>query len=215
MGILPRDKFDESKSALEEAEAKRREAEAQNELVRKSSPHSRGEQMALNHLRDPGAQQARIERLEAELAQLDDLISRSKIYASISGTLTTYRFEEKIGEFLEEGAEVCEIANDERVVVEMPVSEKEIDIVELDQPVKFKVRGYPTRSFHASVVEIAPVATPNGGSSTILVRAYVDNKDRILKPGMTGVAKIYCGLTVVAHVLTRDIIRFIRTEFWL
>ena len=29
---------------------------------------------------------------------------------------------------------------------------------------------------------------------------------------MTGVAKIYCGLSVVAHVLTRDIIRFIRTE---
>ena len=215
LGVLPRDKFDESKSALGEAEAKRREAEAQIELVRKSSPVSRNEQMAVSHLKDPGSQLAVIERLEAELAQLDDLISRSKIYASISGTLTTYRFEEKIGEFLEEGAEVCEIVNDERVVVEMPVSEKEIDIVELDQPVKFKVRGYPTRSFHASVDEIAPIATPSGGSSTILLRAYVDNKDRILKPGMTGVAKIYCGLSVVAHVLTRDIIRFIRTEFWL
>jgi multidrug efflux pump subunit AcrA (membrane-fusion protein) len=215
LGVLPKDRFDDAKSALEQAEARRREAEAQIELVKKSSPESRNEQMEVFHLRDPGAQQAVIEKLEAELAQLDDLISRSRIYASISGTLTTYRFEEKVGEFLEEGAEVCEIANDERVVIEMPVSEKEIDIVELNQPVKFKVRGYPTRSFHASVDEIAPIATPNGGSSSILVRAYVDNREKILKPGMTGVAKIYCGLSVVAHVLTRDIIRFIRTEFWL
>jgi putative peptide zinc metalloprotease protein len=215
LGVLPRDRFDEAKSALEEAEARRREAEAQIALVRKSSPESRNEQMEVYHLRDPGAQQAVIEKLEAELAQLDDLLARSKIYASISGTLTTYRFEEKMGEFLEEGTEVCEIANDERVVIEMPVSEKEIDIVKLDEPVKFKVRGYPTRTFRASVDEIAPVATRNGGSSTILVRAYVDNGEGILKPGMTGVAKIYCGLSVVAHVLTRDIVRFIRTEFWL
>ncbi len=32
---------------------------------------------------------------------------------------------------------------------------------------------------------------------------------------MTGVAKIYCGSSFVASIWTRDIIRFIRTEFWL
>jgi hypothetical protein len=48
-----------------------------------------------------------------------------------------------------------------------------------------------------------------------LIRATVDNEDHALKPGMTGVAKVYCGRTIVAHALLRDIIRFIRTEFWL
>ena len=110
---------------------------------------------------------------------------------------------------------MCEIVNDDQVVLEMPVSEKDIDVIELDQAVKFKVRGYPTRSFHAQVDEIAPVATPGGHASTILLRAYVDNEDRVLKPGMTGVAKVYCGTSFVANILTRDIIRFIRTEFWL
>jgi multidrug efflux pump subunit AcrA (membrane-fusion protein) len=97
----------------------------------------------------------------------------------------------------------------------MPVAEKDIDIIELGQAVKFKVRGYPSRSFRATVDEIAPVATPDGNGSSILLRAYVDNEDRVLKPGMTGVAKIYCGMSFVANVLTRDIVRFIRTEFWL
>jgi hypothetical protein len=69
LGVLPKKKFDESKNALEEAEVKRREAEAQIERVRKFSPDSRNEQMASSHLKYPGSQQAVIERLEAELAQ--------------------------------------------------------------------------------------------------------------------------------------------------
>ena len=214
-GLISQDAFDSAANVHQEAEAKRREAEARIALVRKQSPDSRNEQMEVLHLKDAGAQEAVIEKLSAELAQLDDLLERTKIYASISGTLTTYRFEEKIGDFLEEGADVCEIVNDDRVVVEMPVAEKDIDVIELGQAVKFKVRGYPARSFRATVDEIAPVATSDGATSSILLRAYVDNDDRILKPGMTGVAKVYCGMTFVANVLTRDLVRFIRTEFWL
>jgi putative peptide zinc metalloprotease protein len=214
-GLISQDTFDGADNKLEQARARTRQSEARIALARKQSPDSRNEQMEVLHLKDAGAQEAAIEKLEAELAQLDDLLGRSKIYASIAGTLTTYRFEEKIGDFLEEGADVCEIANDDQVVVEMPVAEKDIDIIELGQAVKFKVRGYPSRSFRATVDEIAPVATPDGNGSSILLRAYVDNEDRVLKPGMTGVAKIYCGMSFVANVLTRDIVRFIRTEFWL
>ena len=214
-GLISQDAFDSAGNVREEAEARRREAEARIALVRKQSPDRRNEQMQVFHLKDAGAQEAVIERLTAELAQVDDLLERTKIYASISGTLTTYRFEEKIGDFLEEGANVCEIANDDKVVVEMPVPEKDIDVIELGQAVKFKVRGYPTRRFQATVDEIAPVATSDGTTSSILLRAYVDNDDRILKPGMTGVAKVYCSMSFVANVLTRDLVRFVRTEFWL
>lgn len=214
LALLSKNAFDQAQTSFDEAISRRHEAEAQIELVRKSSPESRNQQMEVLHLRDPGAQQAIIEKLQAELARLDDLLARTRIYASVAGTLTTYRFQEKVGDYLEEGADVCEIANDDRVVVEMPVSEKDIDVIQSGQAVKFKVRGYPMRSFHARVDEIAPVAVAKGKSSTILVRAYVDNAEKILKPGMTGVAKIYCGMSFVANVWTRDIVRFVRTEFW-
>jgi multidrug resistance efflux pump len=214
-GVISRKIFDDAENALEEARKRRLEAEAQLALARELSPKSRSEEIERLHLLTKEGQQARIKMLEAELAQLDDQLERTKIYASVSGTLTTYRFEEKVGDYLEEGAEVCEIANDDRVVLEMPVSEKDMDVVDVEKPVKFKVRGYPFRSFHAQVDEIAPVATPNGKSSTVLVRVYVDNTEKLLKPGMTGVAKIYCGMSFVGNILTRDLVRFIRTEFWL
>jgi multidrug resistance efflux pump len=217
-GLVAREEFDRALAQLQEAESEQRRQEAQVQLVSKASPASRTEQIEVLHLRDAEAQKAVIHRLEAELALLDDLLTRSRIFAPISGTLTTYRFQEKLGEFLEEGDVVCEIVDDERVVIEMPVPEKEIDVVELGQPVKFKVRGYPHLSFRAEVTEIAPIAERGAGGNelaTILVRGSVDNEDRLLKPGMTGIAKIYSGWTIVAHVLTRDIVRFIRTEFWL
>ena len=218
-GLVARERFDQAQAELQEAESEQRQQEAEVQLVRKASRASRNEQIEVLHLRDADAQRAVIHRLEAELAGLEDLLTRSRIFAPISGTLTTYRFQEKLGEFLEEGDFVCEIIDDERVVIEMPVPEKEIDAIQMGQAVKFKVRGYPHRSFLAQVAEIAPVAAaagqPGEETATILVRANVDNEDRVLKPNMTGVAKIYSGWTVVAHVLSRDIIRFIRTEFWL
>ena len=213
-GIIPQQRFDHSQNALMEARARRSEAEAELELARKLSPQIRADDFEKD-LMNPAVQKNRIKILEGELAQLDDQLARTRIYASVSGTLTTYRFEEKVGDYLEEGVEVCVIANDDRVVLEMPVSEKDMDVVDLEKPVKFKVRGYPFRSFHAQVDEIAPIATPNGKSSTVLVRAYVDNTEKLLKPGMTGVAKIYCGMSFVGNILTRDLVRFIRTEFWL
>ncbi len=213
--LIAKEIFDGSQNAFREAVARRAEAEARLALVRKESPGSRLEQMEVIHLKDQAAQQAAIAKLQAELAQIDDVLARSKTYASISGTLTTYRFEETLGTFLEEGAEIAEIVDDRRVVLEMPVEEKDIDVIELGQEIKFKVRGYPSRRFRATVDAIAPVARDQGSASSILLRAGVDNEDRILKPGMTGVAKIYAGTSFVAHIWTRDIIRFIRTEFWL
>jgi multidrug efflux pump subunit AcrA (membrane-fusion protein) len=213
--LVSRERFDQALNTLKTKQSETARQEAQVKLVRKASRTNRDEQMAMLHLRDPAAQKAVISGLETELARLDDLLARSRIYAPISGTLTTYRFQEKIGEYLEEGDDVCEIMDDDNVVIEMRVPEKEMDVVKLGNPVKFKVRGYPSRQFDAEIVEIAPVAERQENTSTILVRASIDNPDHLLKPGMTGVAKIICGRTVLSHILFRDMIRFVRTEFWI
>ncbi|HEY7817768.1 MAG TPA: efflux RND transporter periplasmic adaptor subunit, partial [Vicinamibacteria bacterium] len=202
-GVIPKQSFDHAQSALLEAQTRRGEAEAELQRAKSQSRANLFEEDLIS----PEVQENRIKSLEAELKQLDDQLGRTKIYASVSGTLTTYRFEEKIGDYLEEGAEVCEIANTDRVVLEMPVSEKDMDVVDVKKPVKFKVRGYPFRTFHAQVDEIAPIATPSGKSSTVLVRAYVDNSEKLLKPGMTGVAKIYCGMSFLGNIFTRDLVR--------
>jgi putative peptide zinc metalloprotease protein len=212
-GVIPQQKLDDSENALESSEAAVKEAEAALAVAQTQSEKGRVE-TGISNMTTKESLEARITGLQAELAQLDDQLKRTRIYASVSGTLTTYRFQEKLNDYLEEGADVCEIANVDELVLEMPVPEKDMDVVKVKKPVKFRVQGYPFHSFTAQVDEIAPVATSDGKSSTVLVRAYVDNSEKILKPGMTGVAKIYCGMSFVGNIFTRDLVRFIRLYFW-
>jgi hypothetical protein len=61
---------------------------------------------------------------------------------------------------------------------------------------------------------IAPVAQAVSGQQMVVVRSELQNDELLLKPDMTGVAKIYCGDRRIADLITRRMVRWIRTEFW-
>jgi hypothetical protein len=47
-----------------------------------------------------------------------------------------------------------------------------------------------------------------------MVITQLDNAEHLLKPEMTGNAKIYCGEQRLLDLVTRRLVRFIRVEFW-
>ena len=49
---------------------------------------------------------------------------------------------------------------------------------------------------------------------TVLVTTQLDNPSLLLKPEMSGMAKIYCGERRVAELLARRFVRYLRVEFW-
>ena len=100
------------------------------------------------------------------------------------------------------------------MIIEMPVPEKEIADVRLGYPITLKVRGYPNLAFEAKVIIISPVALDNGAEKKVLVQSQLNNENGMLKAGMTGVGKILCGKRMIANLLTRRAIRWLRTEFW-
>jgi hypothetical protein len=46
------------------------------------------------------------------------------------------------------------------------------------------------------------------------VTTEIDNSAGLLKPGMTGVAKIYCGERRFIDLITRRLARTFKVEFW-
>ncbi|MFN2508906.1 MAG: hypothetical protein ABR589_09055, partial [Chthoniobacterales bacterium] len=102
------------------------------------------------------------------------------------------------------------------------------------QAVALKVRAFPERVFAGKVAAIAttangapaaasdptkgpPVSTASavaGKPNTILVTTEIDNSAGLLKPGMTGMAKIYCGKRRIIDLITRRLSRTFRVEFW-
>ena len=77
-----------------------------------------------------------------------------------------------------------------------------------------RARSLPSIDLQGRVDFIAPVATTVNGQQMVVVRSELQNDELLLKPEMTGVAKIYCGDRRIVDLMTRRMIRWVRTEFW-
>jgi multidrug resistance efflux pump len=168
-----------------------------------------------------GARKESIQAVASQVAKLEEkfrILNRQKellqIRSPITGTITTAYLQNKIGDFLDQGDSFCEIVNDETVLIEMPVPEKEIGDVRIDLPITLKVRSYPGRQYEARVKKIAPVAAAGGMERTVVILGELQNVDGSLKAGMTGVGKILSGKRPIFEIASRRIIRWVRTEFW-
>jgi hypothetical protein len=76
------------------------------------------------------------------------------------------------------------------------------------------VAPFPTRTFTGRVTEIAPTAHPRGNIVACEVRIRVSNPKSELRAGMSGWAKIACGKQPIGALLTRRVVRYVRTEAW-
>ena len=171
-----------------------------------------------------GSRPGEIEAVEAEIARLDahhryleEQIQRLSLVSPHSGVVTTPRPEEKVGQYLEPGDLLVEVYELETVIAEIAISEKEIADVRVGQKVVLKARAFPQRSFEGTVTSIAPVAIapdPMRGERTITVATQLENASLLLKPQMTGNARIYGGRRRIVDLLTRRLTRYLRVEFW-
>ncbi len=98
--------------------------------------------------------------------------------------------------------------------VRIPVPEKEISPVKMGHEVKLKVRGYPGLTFNGVVTRISGQAESGELQPVFVVTAEAANTNGLMKPGMTGHAKIYCGKWPAYKVLLWRIVRWFRVEFW-
>jgi putative peptide zinc metalloprotease protein len=162
------------------------------------------------------AMAAEVSRLEARRAYLADQIRLTTIVTSGAGVVVTPKLAEKRGEHVVKGALIAEVFEVDRVLPEIVVSEKDIGDVAVGRPVILKARAYPGRSFSGRVKAVAPRAADSGGIERKVFRVTVELDDHsgLLKPEMTGNAKIVCGPRTVSSLLTRRLARYIRVEFW-
>lgn len=95
-------------------------------------------------------------------------------------------------------------------------SEKEIGEVTPGQQVILKARAHPELSFSGTVQAVSPRAAESDGPErkVFRVKVMMDQPTDLLKPEMTGNAKILCGKRTIFHLLTRRIARYVRVEFW-
>jgi multidrug resistance efflux pump len=160
---------------------------------------------------------AELARLESRAHHLDDELARIQLVSPIAGVVTTPKLEERIGEYVQRGDLVLEVHALETVTVEIAVPEQEISDVAVGQRADLKARAFPGRTLEGVVTAIAPVVTKpvqEYVERTVTVTTRLENRDGLLKPQMTGTAKIRCGERRLLELLTRRLAGYLRVEFW-
>jgi HlyD family secretion protein len=141
---------------------------------------------------------AQIRSSEGLLAQAQEQLSKTTIYAPIDGTVTSRTSEvgERVvgtGQFA--GTEVMRVADLANMEVRVNVNENDVINVKIGDKARISVDAYPNRRFNGEVWEIASTARTLGQNTqeevtNFIVRIRVLDRDTVLRPGMSANADI-------------------------
>lgn len=163
--------------------------------------------------------QAEVGKLEAQHRYLLEQILMLDVVAPASGTVTTptKQLQDMLGHYVNKGELIAVVQELTTVRAEISISEKEIGDVQPRQKVVLKARAFPETSFEGTVLSVATTAKERVDStsgSMLIVLTELDNRSMLLKPEMTGNAKVFCGPRTLFDIMTRRIARYFRVEFW-
>jgi putative peptide zinc metalloprotease protein len=155
---------------------------------------------------------AQIKELEAKANFLEAQVKASQIKSPIFGVVTSLSSESNSSSSF--GSWGLNIANLDSMWVLIKVSERDLNVLKEGQNVKLKVKSFPFSSFWGKVFKISQTAEKDLVKNVFKVTCKIENQNHILKPGMSGYAKIYCGKRSILNLLTRRIVSYLRVEVW-
>jgi len=166
--------------------------------------------LAAMHYENYGTALQERQRLAAQSEELRLKAANLEITSPISGVVLSPRVRDRVGSFLTEGTELLEVADLSTLRARIYVSEYDMHKVRAGAPAKLQVEGVP-RTWQSRAAAITPVSQASDPTlmdqtkfkglhppQFYLVELLVSGTDGSLKPGMTGVARVYGKRTSLA-----------------
>lgn len=125
---------------------------------------------------------------EANVQALQNIINQSKIIAPFAGTVTEVRAVS--GELASKGTAAVRIDNLDNLMVDIYVSEVDINKVEIDQPVILTFDALANQEYSGFVESISSAGTDESGVVEFRVSVKLEDADEAVKPGFTSVVSI-------------------------
>jgi len=221
-GLLSGRDFGDLQEQAVTAEHELAEAEGRLKLLRRGS---RQEEI--------DATRARLDRLETQQRFLEEQVRQLTVLSPATGIVATptRQLKEMERQFVTKGALIAKVLDLDTVTAQILISEKDIADIAVGHNVVLRTRAYPDRAFHGRVTSIATTALPvsGGGGQTapaqpastgggparmLVVTTRIANDSLLLKPEMTGQAKVLCGPRRIVDLITRRLARTFKVEFW-
>lgn len=108
------------------------------------------------------------------------------VYATVSGTVAMVMASE--GDYVKQGQPILKVSNLSSVWAAFDVYENQISQFKNGQKITITTNAYPDKAFDAVISFIDPVL--NNATRTVTVRATLNNREQLFKPGMFVKGKI-------------------------
>ncbi len=168
------------------------------------------------------------EQSRQEYDQMSDMNAALELKAPISGIVLTPKVQEKLGEYLKSGGELLEIADLAQMRARIYMSEYELYKLHVGEKAILQFDGLlRRRDGHVSMVSprpTEPIRTEGEESASSSAAAppqqyyfldiVVDNAEQALRPGMTGVARVYGVRRSFGGMALEDIKNFWGRKLW-
>ncbi|CAH2215044.1 efflux RND transporter periplasmic adaptor subunit [Tepidibacter aestuarii] len=126
------------------------------------------------------AVQAQVNQARVGLENAQSKLNDATVTAPISGIITAVNVNE--GEMASSAQTAVSIANMNKIVIDTNVSEYLINKIKVGDIVDISIKSAGKENFQGKITALSPATASN--SMTYPIKVEIDNKDRIIKPGM-------------------------------
>jgi len=145
-----------------------------------------------------------LEQVRARVNAQRARIEQKTLRAPYSGRLGIRRF--NMGDYVQAGETIIELQALDRLYANFKLPEQYSRQVSTGMPVRARVRALGGEAFEGTVTAIAPVVDPNTRNFT--VQATLDNREDVLRPGMTANLSLPLGERTEQVIVPRTAISY-------
>ena len=177
------------------------------------------------------ATRARLEQLESQRRYLEEQMALLEVVSPVGGVVATptRQIRELRRQLVKKGDLIVKVYDVSTVTAQIFVSERELDGIAVGNRVELRARAFPGTTFHGEVTSIATSAQGTAGvtnapgvfasggtdpNKSVIVTTRIENQSLLLKPEMTGQAKVFCGQRRIADLMARRAALTFRVALW-
>ena len=132
----------------------------------------------------------------------------------MDGVVLSGDLRHRLGEQIQTGKPLFEVAPSGEHYVELRVPEPRIADVKVGQRGELAAAAHPGDFLPIQIVHVNPMAEVFDGHNVFRVRAKLLEGRAWLRPGTEGVARLDAGRESIGKLWTRDLVNWVRMKLW-
>lgn len=157
---------------------------------------------------------AQLEQANIQLRLIEQQLERTQLHAPIDGLVVSDDISQTLGAPVKQGEVLFEIAALQGFLVQLLIDERDIAAVVVGQAGRIKLTSLPNENFNIRIKAITPLSEVREGRNYFRVEAELIGESPILRPGMSGSAKISVGHRSLGWIWFHDLWYWLRLKVW-